>query len=423
MLKTRNEADQRLSTALGEPDAWGAPRWAEKESHSSDYDRAVASLREPDLDLPAGRIGRPQRPLMEQAPASYRAKRTLPPVRTAAELREEPPAPAKAAPLPPARTQSAPAQAAPAQAAPAQSAPMQSAQLQSPPTETAHAQPAPVQSATAQEAPVTAAAAEAAAEVPITADSTLANFYVLARALEEIRNKPLVPLAAAAPIAAPVAAPAPETWLDQLRQTVDASVGAAAPSVEPAPVEAAPAPAPVVVQSETGIARSLGTLIAEVANVAKKSEVTRLQDAVVEVVRRVTMLEARLDRAELEAATRGHRQPDPVQQPARQALPGSVVEPAAAAPAPAVPAKPEPPRRLTVEMIEARIAERRRANEAARRGATAPDRRTGEAPLADRESQARAFAERFAQTPAKSVRDADGAYEPRLRTAPRRLFS
>ncbi len=400
MPRTRMQTDPQLAIALGEPDAWEGPRWPDHETHSSDYERAIASLSEPGLDIPADRTGRPHRALMAHRNGADRVS---------AERRDD----------------DRRAGGGFDHSTFDRSIMDLATAEQTASTYRAHRRhhDAFADGADAEEDDQAALRSDRAANPARYAEpageTTLADFRTLARTIEQMRKQS--PENAAGPI---VAARARKTWLDDVRASHDTRA-AIEPSPAPDPWPSGTArstmgasgdgiPAPAVVDEP--LARSLDALMRDVATLAHKADVARLEASLVEVVRRITVLEsdlreetsvrqetqARLETLLREAARRDepaappHARPrlDPVS--TRQTIASPESQPA------------PPPRRLTVEGIEARIAERRQAAEAAKRATALP--------------QPSPASTRAIEPP--QTRDVPAvAYEPRQRVAPRRLFT
>ncbi|UOM34620.1 hypothetical protein [Acuticoccus sp. I52.16.1] len=455
------QTDPHLASAMGEPDAWDEPRWADSETYSTDYERAVASLREPELDVPAERNGRPYRaaarePAGRIAHDPYSHQRQTPERQTIERQATERLGPERQIPERTLYDRQAPND---------RQAPTRGHAGESRPAERGEPDRASLSGAMMDSAAVEQTAStyrahrrhdETLAEEdwrddahgaphaePDGGRSTLADFRTLARTIEQMRRQSAPPVATGPSIAAP----ARTTWLDEVRTGGDAAPrqtgpqptgprqrgsGTQAPArgshTLPFPGEPAPAAVPAI--ADASLARSLDALMKEVSALANRAEVDRLEQALVEVVRRVTTLEARV--REPEPAPRLRPRTDAVRATAERphAAPAAAertaprraetpVRPALAAPRPA--RKPvEPPRRLTVEIIEERIAERRRAAEAAKRAAALPG------PGAERATAPHGFPHDPAAHDPAAHQGYDVpavAYEPRARSAPRRLFT
>lgn len=485
MLKTKMQPNPLIAGALGEADAWDEPRWADHETHSSDYERAVASLHEPEVDLPAERNGRTVRPSLEQSAATYRARQ--------GERRTHPEAAPDSAGRHGSNHRSA--------ANPNGVSHTAGSKMQLP---KGHRKPFPdLQSVpdTRASYPSGRGGHEADHHSPSPhAETTLADFRTLARTIEQMRGGRGAAPAHGAPAhgasghgapgqgapartddRSPVTAPARATWLDDVRAHTHHAGTIVTPHTASAPVAStpngipahlaprggAPSPSlsPVDTVADESLARSLSSLATEVASLANKADVARLEQALLEVVRRVSTLETRFHTPPADAAPRygmieealaaplapvrsaGGQQPPRDGRPSRPRRPVSERRPV------------EPPRRLTVEMIEARIAERREAAERATRAMAGAARSAGAEPayaaprqifgaapngytgqtayVSSQRTYQSAPPAYAAQTvyapqpvPAKNplseprrTLETVSAYEPRSRCGPRRLFS
>lgn len=390
MLKTMMNPDAFMTNAIGEADAWDEPRWPEHETYGSDYERAAASFHEPNIDMPADRCGGFRRP--SDPAAAYRAAQAYGRADLATANPYEPRGVPREAfrgdrmhsetmrdeamrcetPRGAGAVRGAAMRGEPAAPSPHRAAQVRYAEPRPPSYARALPDHHGSEPARGYGGPVQAALPSAARAEPGSATSTMNDFRTLAQTIERMRGQQRPEPAAAASEPA-----GRQSWLDDVRHSLQSS---ASPTAErPRQLDYART-APEARIEDEGVRRSLATLTNEIGALANKAELDRLETALADVVRRVTSLETRLREA--------------------KAPPQLITRPSPTIVSKAPPPAAKAPPRLTAELIDARVAERRRGAIATERGASAPERR---------ERQTRQVAE----TP---------AYEPREPGAPRRLF-
>lgn len=401
MLKTMMHPDAFATKAIGEADAWDEPRWPEHETYSSDYERAAASFHEPNIDLPAGRHGGHRRG--NDPSAAYRAAQAYGrvdagpvPAHEMRALRAEAPRGEYGGEVDHHAAYRAPSHR-PAEHRPAEHRPAEHRAPAYARTryEASSSEPAPHQMAEGRAPAYPPARGPAApSSSPMTESSTMNDFRTLARTIEKMRGQQR-----GEPEHAPQEGTGRRSWLDDVRHSLHASEAPASPQAS-APAAAAarhePAPGRAIRSAlearieDDGVRRSLAALTDEIGSLANRAELERLESALVDVVRRVTSLETRLREAKAP--------PQLISRPA----PTITARSSMSASGTAAADRSAPPR-LTAQMIDARIAERRQNAERAERRAASSQR----APV---------------QLQVQSPQTAVAAYEPRDKASPRRLF-